>query len=211
MRRVFLTLILALLSVVSSLLPRLFPPEKPQPKPRPAEVQTELSPWLPMEGLAVTRWAAEPTVILVVDSSGSMRGTEARVAEVAARWNDLTGLVTFGDSARMLLEPGTSAERANAVLATLPYRGGSNLQAGLLTAIEWFERHDKSGEIRIVSDGEANVGEVDPQNIYALRDRLLARGIRLTVVESGEPASTILRDLAAATDGKIYAAGSDVR
>jgi Mg-chelatase subunit ChlD len=209
MRRVFLTLILALLSVVSSLLPRLFPPEKPQPKP--AEVQTEASLWVPIEGLDVTSFTAPPVVILVVDSSGSMRGTEARVAEVAARWNDLTGLVTFGDSARMLLEPGTPAERANAVLATLPYRGGSNLQAGLLTAIEWFERHDRGGEIRIVSDGEANVGEVNPQNIYTLRERMVARGIRLTVVESGDPASTILRDLAAATDGQIYAAGSDVR
>ncbi len=209
MRRVFLTLILALLSLISSLLPRLFPPEKPAPKP--AEVQTELSAWVPIEGLDVTSFSAPPVVILVVDSSGSMRGNEARVAEAAAQWNVMTGLVTFGDSARMLLEPGTPAERANAVLATLPYRGGSNLQAGLLAAIEWFERHDKSGEIRIVSDGEANVGEVNPQNIYALRERLQARGIRLTVVESGEPATTVLRDLAAATDGTIYTAGSDVR
>jgi Mg-chelatase subunit ChlD len=164
-----------------------------------------------MEGLAVTSWTAPPTVILVVDSSGSMRGKEARVAEVAAQWNVMTGLVTFGDSARMLLEPGTPPDRASALLATLPYRGGSNLYAGLLTAIEWFERNDKSGEIRIVSDGEANVGEVNPQNIYALRERMLGRSIRLTVVESGEPATTILRDLAAATDGQIYAAGSDVR
>ncbi|HNC99485.1 MAG TPA: VWA domain-containing protein, partial [Myxococcota bacterium] len=126
MRRVFLTLILALLSVVSSLLPRLFPPEKPQPKP----AATELSAWVPIEGLDVTSFTAPPVVLLVVDSSGSMRGSEARVAEVAAPWNDLTGLVTFGDSARMLLEPGTPSARAKAVLDTLPYRGGSNLQAG---------------------------------------------------------------------------------
>lgn len=111
----------------------------------------------------------DAALTFVIDTSGSME-REGRLVKDALRLlvdqlgrNDTVAMVTFGDDARVLLEP-TRATDANRILGTIEELrpgGSTNLEAGLRLGYELARSSlTENGIDRVVlaSDGVANVG-----------------------------------------------------
>lgn len=210
MRRVYLSLFLTLSAIGVSFLPEYLDP----PVPKDLPVENEVIPeYRSVESLNRRHSVGlgEGVTLLVVDSSGSMRKNEKRSQEaldaLLLLQRENIGLVTFGDEARMVVSPEQPVEELQAVMATLPSRGGSNLYAGLQTAMDWLRDHHKSGNVLLVSDGSANVGEVDVGKILALAAQADNENVHFYVAESGDPEGTLLRDMAEISHGFDWSAG----
>jgi Ca-activated chloride channel family protein len=138
------------------------------------------------------------SLTFVIDTSGSM-DMENRLELVKAALdllvsrlnsNDSVALVTFGDSASMILTP-TSAAEPNAILTAINslHAGGStNAQAGLELGYDVAALGHRFGALdRVVlaSDGVANVGLTDADSILQRIDREVDAGIELVSIGVG--------------------------
>src|SRR4030095_4506033 len=81
------------------------------------------------------------------------------------RPTDRIGLVTFGDEARVLLEPSNDREAVRQAIARLQPEGSTNTEDGLLAAYAMADRNfrlDAANRVILCSDGVANVGKSGP-------------------------------------------------
>ena len=135
---------------------------------------------------------------LVIDTSGSM-GIQDRLETVKGALrilvrhlsgDDRVAIVSFGSDARVVLPP-TSAEGASTILAAieeLQPGGSTNLEAGLRMGYDLARRTmTEAGIDRIVlaSDGVANVGLTDAEEILGQIREDAANGIELVSVGVG--------------------------
>ena len=154
---------------------------------------------------------------LVIDASGSMeagdgggasgaglsrlgaaqQASEGIVQNLAER--DTLSLVSFADEAITHLSSlGLSEEgkrAASAAIAELSTRGCTNLHDGWLGGAEQVALHmEKDSEcinrLLVLSDGQANEGVVDPQELAQIAAELRMRGISTSTVGIGEDYST---------------------
>jgi Ca-activated chloride channel family protein len=138
------------------------------------------------------------SLTFVIDTSGSM-DMENRLELVKAslgllvtrlRSDDSVAIVTFGDSAQLILTP-TSAAEPNAILAaiaSLTPGGSTNAQAGLELGYDIAALGHRSGALdRVVlaSDGVANVGLTDADSILGRIDREVDAGVELVSIGVG--------------------------
>lgn len=158
----------------------------------------------------------DAALTFVIDTSGSMeREGRLELLKDALRLlvdqlgrNDTVAIVTFGDEARVLLEP-TRATDANRILGTIEELrpgGSTNLEAGLRLGYELARTSlTENGIDRVVlaSDGVANVGLTDSESILAAIQRDAAAGIELVSVGvgMGNYNDTLLEQLADQGDG----------
>lgn len=158
----------------------------------------------------------DAALTFVIDTSGSME-REGRLELVKAALQVLVGelgrddrvsIVTFGDEARVVLEP-TAASRDGEILDAITQLrpgGSTNLEAGLRLGYELARTTlTENGIDRVVllSDGVANVGLTDPESILrAIRDDAAA-GIELVSigVGMGNYNDVLLEQLADQGDG----------
>ena len=152
----------------------------------------------------------------VIDTSGSMeREGRLELVKDALRLlvdelgrDDSVAIVTFGDDARVLLEP-TRASEAHLILGVIDELrpgGSTNLEAGLRLGYDLArESLTENGIDRVVlaSDGVANVGLTDPESILGAIERDAAAGIELVSVGvgMGNYNDTLLEQLADKGDG----------
>jgi Ca-activated chloride channel homolog len=132
----------------------------------------------------------------VVDVSGSM-DQENRLGLVKKslalllgqlKPTDRVGLVTYGDDARVLLEPTNDKEAVRRAIESLTPEGSTNAEAGLLAGYDVAGRHFKmnaANRIILCSDGVANVGRTGPLSILGRIGREARRGIELTTLGFG--------------------------
>jgi Ca-activated chloride channel family protein len=138
-----------------------------------------------------------PAVLtFVVDVSGSM-DQENRLGLVKEsllllldqlRPDDRVGLVVFGDTARLLLEPSSDREAIREAIQRLKPEGSTNTEEGLSMAYDVAGRNfrmNASNRIILCSDGVANVGRTGPQSILGRIGREARRGIELTTLGFG--------------------------
>jgi len=138
-----------------------------------------------------------PAVLtFVVDVSGSM-DEENRLGLVKKslsllldqlRPTDRVGLVTYGDNARLLLEPSNDREAVRRAIDQLQPQGSTNAEAGLLLGYAVADRNFKlnaANRIILCSDGVANVGRTGPHAILGQIGREARRGIELTTLGFG--------------------------
>jgi Ca-activated chloride channel homolog len=138
-----------------------------------------------------------PAVLtFVVDVSGSM-DQENRLELVKKslfllldqlRPDDRVGLVVFGDTARLLLEPSSDREAIREAIQRLKPEGSTNTEEGLSMAYDVAGRNFRmsaSNRIILCSDGVANVGRTGPQSILGRIGREARRGIELTTLGFG--------------------------
>jgi Ca-activated chloride channel family protein len=132
------------------------------------------------------------SVHIVLDTSGSMSGqaiddarhaAEAVVAKLA--YDDDFSMVTFSDSAHVLVADGAIGPRRADVVARIEKvtaDGGTNISSGLDEA--YAEAHDariSPDAVRIVmllSDGHANGGDTSPDNLAQRASRAFQDGIQ---------------------------------
>lgn len=151
----------------------------------------------------------------VVDVSGSM-DQENRLELVKESLfllldqlepTDRVGLVTYGDDARVLLEPSNDKEAVRRAIESLRPEGSTNAEAGLLAGYDVAGRHFRmsaANRIILCSDGVANVGRTGPLAILGRIGREARRGIELTTLGfgMGNYNDTLMEQLSNKGDGR---------
>ncbi len=137
-------------------------------------------------------------VRLVLDRSGSMNGDKWVNAVAAAHQlvdrlqaNDTFGLVSYSDDASLDLAPARVGDRraAHAAINRLEIGGGTNIEAALRMASAHAPRRRAINDVLLVvlvSDGVANVGQTNAQELSGLARTIFdERGVLTTSVGLG--------------------------
>ncbi|UCE25577.1 MAG: von Willebrand factor type A domain-containing protein [Candidatus Zixiibacteriota bacterium] len=137
-------------------------------------------------------------LVFVVDVSGSM-GREDRLGLVrkALRLlvdeltvNDRVGIVVYGSSGQVILEPTSIKEKDKIISAIekLYPSGSTNAEEGIRLGYKMADKHFEKGKInRIIlcSDGVANVGRTGPDDILKMIKQYADKGITLSSIGFG--------------------------
>ncbi len=145
--------------------------------------------------------SAEPSsrpplnLALVLDRSGSMSGEKLTYAKRSAAWllsrlqpTDRLALVDFDDEVRLLAPLcETGASGAVAAIAQIHAGGSTNLSGGWLKGVEELRRApaDEPRRVLLLTDGQANVGIVEPGPLVGLARNVAAAGIGTTTIGYG--------------------------
>ena len=154
---------------------------------------------------------------LVLDRSGSMSGQKLEYTLLAARQaiesllpEDRVSVVTFDDKCNILI-PSTPVTNKKALLRALEgVHAGSNtaLHAGWLEGATQAAKHLDPGmlnRVLLLTDGEANVGMVEPDAISTDVHGLSQRGVTTSTLGFGAHYNeNLLRAMAASGDGNHY-------
>lgn len=138
------------------------------------------------------------TLVFVVDTSGSMNGRPLQTVKDTLlllvdqlRPDDRIGLVEYGTSARLLLEPTPLAESDDVVRAieSLQTEGSTNAEEGLALGYRVATESLRPGDatsVVLASDGVANVGATDPDSILRTIGEGTDLGIQLLALGMDE-------------------------
>jgi Ca-activated chloride channel family protein len=170
-----------------------------------------------VKGRRLGREEQRPAMLtFLIDTSGSMAQpdrigmarTALKLLLASLAPADRIQLVAYDDRARVILEP-TAASQSNAVLAafdSLQCNGSTNLEDGMRTAYERAARAFRPGaenRVILISDGVANLGTGEAQEILAKIDDYRRQGITCSVfgVGQGTYNDQMLEQLANKGDG----------
>jgi tight adherence protein B len=151
--------------------------------------------------------ASPRTVVLLVDTSGSMRSGGLDGAKAAARLlvqqlprSVRLGVVSFSDQSRVLVRPTTDRAAALRAIGRLTAKGETSLYDGVITAVK---AAGTSGDRRVLllSDGGDTVSSATLANAV----RSLAVGVTLDAVayRTDESQRAALKALAGAGHGRV--------
>jgi len=158
---------------------------------------------------------------LVIDRSGSMGGPYIEAAKIAAKGiadqlttRDRLSLVSFDNEIithfSNLSMDSVGRRRAKSTIAELYARGSTNLSAG------WFEGANcvteaidddnfQNGHVLVLSDGMANVGIKDPEELNMHAQELASRGVYTSAAGIGAHYSPLQLDaLAEGGAGRLH-------
>ncbi|NVJ61602.1 MAG: von Willebrand factor type A domain-containing protein [Gammaproteobacteria bacterium] len=137
-------------------------------------------------------------LVIVADVSGSMRSDnklqtlkQAMITLVSQlRPEDKIALVTYSDSAEVVIPPteARNAQYINQLIRQLNSQGSTNAAAGLYIGYELANQMydaDHNNRVILTSDGMANVGSVQPEEILKEIENYKEKGIFLTTVGVG--------------------------
>ncbi len=160
-------------------------------------------------------------VVLVIDRSGSMSGD--RVAKVREslrafveqfRKTDKVSIVGFGNQAKVDLDAGqkTKLNKITKAIDSLEANyGGTNLHAGLMLGYEQALKHfdpERTNRVIFLTDGNANVGVTQSEEIAKQSRACNKKGISLTTIGLGVDFNHgLLRQLAESGLGTIHYVG----
>lgn len=140
---------------------------------------------------------APTTVQVVLDRSGSMAGGRIDVAREAIASlidrlgpEDRFGLVAFDDEVRVVVPARPLEDKAAAAkgaVAGLGPGGMTNLSGGLLRGLQEARRvaGGRGGTVLLLSDGHANVGELDHDRLGSVSAKARADGITVSTLGLG--------------------------
>ena len=158
-------------------------------------------------------------LVFVIDISGSMNRENRlglvkkalRVLVDELKTGDTVGIVVYGNTASIVLEP-TAIENRAAILSGIDQvqaGGSTNAEAGLAVAYKMAREHMVEGAISrliLCTDGVANVGATGPDSILESTRREADEGISLTAVGfgMGNYNAVMLEELALRGDGTCH-------
>ncbi|MFT3772755.1 MAG: VWA domain-containing protein [Minicystis sp.] len=143
---------------------------------------------------ASARGSAPVNLALVIDRSGSMKGTRIRNAISAAtsavdRLNDgdVVSVVTFDTQTQVVAPPtviGPGArERVNAAIRGITLGGDTCISCGIDEALSQLSQTSgKVSRMLLLSDGDANHGVRDVPGFRNMAQRAQARGVSVTTI-----------------------------
>lgn len=154
---------------------------------------------------------------LVLDRSGSMSGDKLRFAKDAAAYlvsrlapNDRVSLTIFDDDVDVLL-PSMLADNPAGItraIASIRPGGSTDLYEGWRQGgeqIKQFHDANRLNRVILLSDGQANVGETNPDTIAGKVHRLMEKGISTSTMGVGDDYNEdLLEAMARSGDGNYY-------
>ena len=173
---------------------------------------------VPQDEAAATITGREPmTFTAVLDVSGSMRGQKLESAKDAVRQavrrlhdGDIFSLVTFADEVQTRLEP-MRVDRhlhteVEGVLRHVRAGGRTALCGGLEAGIAATQtRPQESNLVLLLSDGQANVGETDLENVGGRASDARQDGITTsTLGVGGDYNEALMVEIATQGGGRFY-------
>jgi secreted protein with Ig-like and vWFA domain len=156
---------------------------------------------------------------VLLDTSGSMERADraacvhAAMASLAGLLGpkDLVTLIGFSRTPRLLVQrlPGNQASQLVTLTAHLPFQGGTNLEEALKLAGEQARAMQSPGaqnRIVLLTDGAANLGDADPEQLGQQIATLRQQGITLDAcgVVAGGLDDGVLEALTRKGDGRYY-------
>lgn len=154
---------------------------------------------------------------LVLDRSGSMHGEKLEAARAAAALlvrrlspEDVISVVAYDDSVATVAEPAKGDAQAHLPrqIEAIESGGSTNLSGGWLRGRELLGRsllERGINRLMLLTDGLANVGILDPQQLTGLAARGKQDGITTTTVGFGaDYDERLLRAMADAGGGSMY-------
>jgi Ca-activated chloride channel family protein len=159
-------------------------------------------------------------VSLVLDRSGSMSGAPLEAAKAAAERfasfltaQDRLSVVVFDGAVQAVFGPAPGGDPAAAAAIGRVQPGGStNLSGGWLMGRKLVERGTVEGTNRVVllTDGQANVGVVEPAKLVGLAENGASRRVTTTCIGFGESFNEdLLEPMARAGGGNYWYVESD--
>jgi Ca-activated chloride channel family protein len=143
-------------------------------------------------------------VVIVLDTSGSMRGTKLKQAQDALAYilenlnaEDRFNIVSFSSGVRRYastLQPVSKAEDALRFVRGLQAEGGTNIDRALTEALSLFGPGERPQIVLFLTDGLATEGVVETQKIIANVAKSAPRNARLFTFGIGDEVNTILLD-----------------
>ncbi|APR75671.1 Hypothetical protein A7982_01017 [Minicystis rosea] len=143
---------------------------------------------------ASARGSAPVNLALVIDRSGSMKGTRIRNAISAATSavdrlsdGDVVSVVTFDTQTQVVVAPTTigpgARERVNAAIRGITLGGDTCISCGIDEALSQLSRtSDKVSRMLLLSDGDANHGVRDVPGFRNMAQRAQSRGVSVTTI-----------------------------
>ena len=154
---------------------------------------------------------------VVLDRSGSMGGEKLEQARDAASllvrrlWpEDVVSVVAYDDVVETVAEPATGTAQADLVerIGLIQTRGMTNLSGGWLRGRELVSSGRRDGaanRVLLMTDGLANVGITEPDQLVGLCRTALDQGITTTTIGFGQDYDEVLlRRMAEAGGGSTY-------
>ena len=147
------------------------------------------------------KWRRAPLdLIAVIDKSGSMDGeplarVRASLRQIVGqmRDGDRIGIILYGDTAAVYLQPIDYAGNREAILSAIDQIASagstdmeSGLQVGYATAFAEAPRFRGNTRVMLFTDEQPNVGRTDAGSFMAMADEASRRGIGLTTIGVGE-------------------------
>ncbi|MCK4842741.1 MAG: VWA domain-containing protein [Methylococcales bacterium] len=138
-------------------------------------------------------------IIIILDKSGSMSEAKKMPYAKAAIWdvlgrlnqNDRFALVSFSDNA-IVQSPLVNVSNAtrsylNNIVSSIRASGGTNIGAGLNTALNLLEdrNSERAKKILLLSDGQANQGITNPQQLALIAAKATHYGAVLSTIGMG--------------------------
>lgn len=154
---------------------------------------------------------------IVLDRSGSMHGGKLHAARAAAALlvrrlspDDLVSVVAYDDVVHTVAEPAKGTQQAELprAIETIETGGSTNLSGGWLRGRELVARNIVERGINrviLLTDGQANVGIRDPQQLTGLSAQGKRDGVTTTTIGFGaDYDEALLRAMADAGGGNMY-------
>lgn len=166
---------------------------------------------------AQERERPEINLSLVLDRSGSMQGSKlqmtcqaAGLAVQALREQDRVSVVVFDDQVQTLVPcgPVTDKQRIADLLSQVTAGGSTALhdgwKQGVTQACQATDER-RINRVLLLTDGEANQGEVNPDRICSEVRQLAMKGVQTTTLGFGSHYNeTLLRSMAASGEGNHF-------
>jgi Ca-activated chloride channel family protein len=179
--------------------------------------------------LAAPRYGAEKAkvipknIILVLDSSGSMRGNKIRQVKAAARFivehlgrDDAFSLIDFDDSITAFSETLVPADREHVdkalkFIEAIADSGGTNINDALAKAFALMRPGERPNYVLFLTDGQPTVGITETPEILKNAGRANTSASRLFVFGVGDDVNTELLDRLASEErgASVYVAESE--
>lgn len=152
---------------------------------------------------------------VVLDRSGSMDGEPLRQAKAAATllvgrlWpEDVVSVVAYDDVVETVAEAATGQEDVAERIRSIETGGCTNLSGGWLRGRELVAQKLREGganRVLLLTDGRANVGLTDPEQLVGLCRAALDQGITTTTIGFGPHYDEVLlRRMAEGGGGSSY-------